>query len=716
VKLMIFLRNLIFNLEKNRQINSGKYRVLDIYDADSLKIICLFNLGVDSQISKPFLIESDILMGWYKEGILFQIEDELPNDIFIKNDQDLQKNIDQRNKAYELIEDLVNDKSFLLEFSSNSRSRLVIDYAKKKGVQPLKIYRLLRKYWQYGQVPDALLQHNFKKGGKGKDKRASDRQRGKPINNGKYNLRTKISINITDVDKGYFIKSVEKHIKEHLKFKLSKAYSMAIEDYYAEEVESAVRDSRVPQVPTIRQFSYWVKKLFDKNELLAKQFSESTWKKDHKGSISSVSENAKGPGTRYEIDATIADVYIVSDYDRNIILGRPTIYTVVDQASRMVAGIHISLEFASWIAARQVLYNACVSKVSYCKRYGIDITQADWPCLGTPARLLADRGEMIGEKPKIFVKSFGTKLEIAPPYRADCKSIVERRFGIANDEALHFLPGTTLGELRKRGEKDPRLDAVLTLNEVTKIIVSLFINHNKTNQYNDLVTKDLVKANLAPTPINYWNYYVERHQHGLNNMPNDKIIALLMGESEASVTERGIVHNGMRYSCGKAEKEDWFSKARNFGRWVVECRSDESWTNNIYIREDNDRVYLKCYLLDADKILYSDQHMSDIIYLSEWKKEKKEIPDKQYAKIEHSGMVKDIVDNAKKEKNATPSDLSKTASISNIRKNRQEELNRKSQKQLSEFEGTNNNLPLKTNNIKNQRILSILESISEEDE
>ncbi len=50
-----------------------------------------------------------------------------------------------------------------------------------------------------------------------------------------------------------------------------------------------------------------------------------------------------GPGSRYEIDATIADVYLLSA-DRQRVIGRPTLYVVVDVFSRMVAGFYIGLE------------------------------------------------------------------------------------------------------------------------------------------------------------------------------------------------------------------------------------------------------------------------------------------------------------------------------------------------------------------------------------
>ena len=130
--------------------------------------------------------------------------------------------------------------------------------------------------------------------------------------------------------------------------------------------------------------------------------SESAFAMNQTGSSSSVNDKFVSPGMRYEIDSTTADVYVVCEVSRERVLGRPTIYSIVDVASRMIVGLHISMEYASWKAARQALFNACMSKVEYCGRYGISITDQDWPSQGMPAVLMADRGEMLGRQPFQF--------------------------------------------------------------------------------------------------------------------------------------------------------------------------------------------------------------------------------------------------------------------------------------------------------------------------
>lgn len=49
-----------------------------------------------------------------------------------------------------------------------------------------------------------------------------------------------------------------------------------------------------------------------------------------------------------------ADAHIVSPLNRTINLGRPTIYSIVDRASRMIVGLYVSLGHPSWEEARLV--------------------------------------------------------------------------------------------------------------------------------------------------------------------------------------------------------------------------------------------------------------------------------------------------------------------------------------------------------------------------
>lgn len=78
--------------------------------------------------------------------------------------------------------------------------------------------------------------------------------------------------------------------------------------------------------------------------------------------LGSVANTTVLPGDVFEIDSTVADVHLISSLNRRKVIGRPTIYTVVDRATRMIVGLHVSLYHASWRVARQALANCFMPK------------------------------------------------------------------------------------------------------------------------------------------------------------------------------------------------------------------------------------------------------------------------------------------------------------------------------------------------------------------
>jgi hypothetical protein len=101
---------------------------------------------------------------------------------------------------------------------------------------------------------------------------------------------------------------------------------------------------------------------------LQKRFSKRRFENLTKLLLTGTLREVRGPGARYYIDATIADVYIVSRYNRNRIIGRPTLYLVVDQFSRLIVGIYVGLEPPCWVGAMLALWNCSIDKVGYCAR------------------------------------------------------------------------------------------------------------------------------------------------------------------------------------------------------------------------------------------------------------------------------------------------------------------------------------------------------------
>ena len=141
---------------------------------------------------------------------------------------------------------------------------------------------------------------------------------------------------------------------------------------------------------------------------------------------------------------TIADVYLVSSFDRNLIIGRPVVYGVIDVYSRLMTGIYVGLEGPSWVGAMMALDNMVKNKVDFCTQYDITIDESQWPAHHLPEIIIADRGEFEGYSVENLINNFNIKIENISPYRGDLKGIIERQFRTINGKIKRKAPGAIL--------------------------------------------------------------------------------------------------------------------------------------------------------------------------------------------------------------------------------------------------------------------------------
>ena len=64
------------------------------------------------------------------------------------------------------------------------------------------------------------------------------------------------------------------------------------------------------------------------------------YQRNHRPLFGSASE-WKGRIGAFQMDATQADIYLVSRLDRSQVVGRPYIYLAVDTATQLIAGIYV---------------------------------------------------------------------------------------------------------------------------------------------------------------------------------------------------------------------------------------------------------------------------------------------------------------------------------------------------------------------------------------
>jgi hypothetical protein len=566
----------------------------------------------------------------------------------------------KRDDNYALISPIILDPN---HYEASVRGPLINNVLAQNKTTKQTLYRLLRNYWQRGQTPNALLPIRTNK-----RKDGEERQVNKKLGRPRIHTEGEGMI-ITDKIAQLFNLAINRHLLNQNKHTIGYAYRKF----------QSIYSSKYPQIseteiPTIWQFKYHYDTNFNSLEKLRSRTNKKVFNKDIRPLHSTVNTHILGPGSKYEIDATIADIYLLSNSDRASIVGRPIIYLVADVFSRMITGFYIGFENPSYVTSAQAIKMAVCDKTDICKKFGIDISLEDWPCIGLPEAILADRGELLGSQIETLEKSFSIRIENTPAYRGDLKGIVERYF---NTIQANFKPYTTgMGAVQgkkevRRGGHDYRIDATLTITDFTKIILNSILMHNNYHLLASYDREADMPADMPLVPIEIWNWGLQNRTGQLRAVDANSIYIALLPRKKATLSNSGIKLFSVNYTCSEIIANGWLHRKGTISRPKdLQVAYDLIDASKIYIfYEHNSLNYWVGTLADRSR------EFIDCSWWEVWQiqRDQKKTTAKQSLKselalIELERQNQEIIDAAKILKNA--SHESKRSQISKIRSNR----------------------------------------------
>lgn len=565
-------------------------------------------------------------------------------------------------------------------FLPNERAKLIQKASEQLVLSPSTIAKYLKRYWKRGKNFYALLSDYDSCGGSGQERKLSK----------KVGRRSKYAslhgeMVISDDVKRLFRIALDKfyYTAKPNRPSLRWAYEQMIKEYFAVE-QKTEGGTVIPiveegvSIPTFGQFRYWFNKWRDPKREVSSREGARKYQQQFRPVLGTSQQDVYAPAAVYQIDATCLDIHVISEFSRDRILGRPVLYIVIDQYSHLITGIHVSLESPSWAGgAMMALLNASEDKVAFCKRYGVEIREEEWPISGfIPESILADRGEMLSSKALSMIEHLQIAVKNTPPFRPDWKPLVERYFGLIQSHAKPFIPGAVNKNAKERGERDTRLNASLTIEEVTKILIKCVLyynNHHHLSEYERDAHQ--IAENVPLIPIHLWNYGIKYKSGKLRRVSKDILRFNMLPSDRATVSPKGIKWNGMLYSCETALKEKWFVRARK-GTFKVDVSFDPRCVNQIYLRLGRNE-YDVCYLLDS-QARYKDKSIEDVRYLLAMEqKEKVGFQEQELGqRISLAAEIEAIVKEAVKKTKAEAIPQSNAKKLRDIRENRQQEKER----------------------------------------
>jgi hypothetical protein len=511
------------------------------------------------------------------------------------------KRIENLEKTWNIVKPLIKDTPDI--FHPKLRGILVREACEKHGLTRPTMDQYLKDYWKHGK--NGLVDLYDACGGKGKSRAENapeeGKKRGRPRHNGT------VGVNVT--------KSMFKNIRIAVelfylqeKLKKNKAFRKMLGRFYNVGYSINEDGNRIPilpedksLLPTKEVFNYHLNKILEEEDLEAarKRYGQRAVNLKFRAKTGNTTREAYGPGARFQIDATIGDVYLISSYREGRIIKKPVIFVVMDVFSRLVTGFYIGHE-SSYLGAMMAILNTGTPKKDFCAMYGVTINEEHWPCCGMPDQFTADRGELLTDNNKHIVNSIEVDIEFMSPYRADWKPIIESNFNVLNKTVIDDLPGSVKGK-KERGEEDERLKACLTLTELYQLLIRVFRKYNNSHYIKDYpLTEDMIRDGVQPIPVDLWKWGIAKS--GAIRFYEEDVLKLnLLPNDVATITDRGIEFEGLHYTCDTAGKEHWFArpKGKYKKREKVEISYDPRFTKHIYIRHKDDATSFEpCTMID----------------------------------------------------------------------------------------------------------------------
>lgn len=469
------------------------------------------------------------------------------------------------------------------------------------------VYQITYRYWLHACRDAALLPDSANCGAPGKYRNPGLAKRGRPPNR----VITGHAPDKPGINTGADLRDLiwlywDIHGGKMGEF--AAPYRQMVEDHYThgwKENNQGMWEpdkETIANAPTLETFRYYVRSKYDPVDLLRMLIPSIKWEQTKRAIKGKAHEKLFGPAQTFMIDSTVADVYLVSQFNRYWIIGRPVVYFVRDVWSGMIVGLHVALEGPSWKTARFALYNAFSPKGEFLRAHGFNMTDADWPCAYGCLNIVHDRGEQLSIASTDSANDLGLILSPLPSFRPDPKGSIETLFHWMNKVTVQWMPGAVNARARERGERDSRLDATLTMQQFTRILIHAVLTFNNTSDVSDRFDREMEEAGVANNPSALWLWGLSNRNGSPPQWDRETLYHALLPSGDAYIKADGIYFAGKRYAGQYSDQAQWQEYARAFHNKRIKVKYDPVCSHEIHVLNESTGNYETLNLVSGQKI------------------------------------------------------------------------------------------------------------------
>ena len=555
---------IILNLKTEKQ-----YRILHI---ESKELITVIELNC-SKLNIFYLNPINIVEELHQQYELYEDEDVSVVDFSKLSKSESETYI----KKKKFVNEVVNTygPNFMQLMGKTKKVEFINSYT-KYNISNSSAWRTILKYLQNGQTDYSLL--------KGSSSRKNCKYQHKP---GPKSL-VPMGIPLSDEVTQQFDEMLKLYKKNrHLSFRI--LYDNLCSLYYMKMINGENIVAPANERPTYAQFYNYCYNHLSKKEKQEIKTSKQEFRNNQRLLTGSPMTTISGPGELLEMDAQEMDIAIVSEFDRSKVIGRPILYALIDVYTKAIVAISVSFENNSLLGMTNCLLNLAEDKEEYCNNFGINNINKDlWPSNFLPKIIRMDRGsDFKSKKAEQILNELNIQRELVPGASGSYKGYIEQLWHQLNSAQNASLYNH--GLIEKRYDSTHYKKAVLTLKEVTQIVISQVLVYNGLQIKKYPLTKDMIKNKIQPTPSDLWKYGVQKNGNPRPIMNLKNFAYSLMTTPNASISRKGVCIDGLYYISSDKDFLEQMYKAKD--RSIkFDCRYDERNISKVYYLNDKNEL------------------------------------------------------------------------------------------------------------------------------
>lgn len=504
-------------------------------------------------------------------------------------------------KTYRERRAIITDINQIIEgdwkiLSKHAIQSKIAEIREKYGYNPTTFRRIIIRYVTGGQTVFALT-----------DKDWFNNSR-KPY---EYKVKTgrKSSVPQGKILDAYDFKAFDYGIKlykdgvNHKKLTIRQSYYRLLYSFYNELTITGTGTSAklVPddQMPTEGQYRVYLnKKMSAKDKAVAKQGLRDV-RNNRRLLNGDTVIHTGGPLGICEADAWDVGCLLVSDEHPDIVVGKPTVYAIIDDYSKSIVTVFVSFDRDSYIGLSGTMLSLAQDKKKLYAKYGLEIDDLWFPPAGyLPMRFRTDRGsDFTSDAFEDLCNRIGIIREEVTGGTGSLKGNIERLWGRIGELMTASLEKK--GLIMHEPNEKPWKDAKFTIDEFTTMVLIAAAGINSQPCINYPLDAGMIASEVIPIPKNLWEYGVKNE--GLQRQI--KSIAQyaydMMIDCKATISRSGIYFQGLYYKTDPDNPDPFIDRVRfeaGDTKIAFPIRIDPRRVDEVYYTNEGDATIRKAVL------------------------------------------------------------------------------------------------------------------------